>query len=178
MCRLLWAALIFCAGLAQAAPDSPPEFRARVQEAQWAGSGVMRFWGLEIYQAELWVTPGFKPDDYARHALALQLTYRRSFSAADIAKHSLQEMQRGRTMDRQLSQVWEEQLRTVLPDVRAGDRITGIHMPGQGASFWLNGQWRGDIRDTDFSERFFGIWLAASTSEPGLRQALLGKAPS
>ena len=42
----------------------------------------------------------------------------------------------------------------------------------------INGKAGKALRDRAFGERFFGIWLGNSTSEPALRQALLGrKAP-
>jgi hypothetical protein len=33
---------------------------------------------------------------------------------------------------------------------------------------------RGDIRDAEFARLFFGIWLSPRSSEPAMRQALLG----
>ena len=66
----------------------------------------------------------------------------------------------------------------VLPDVQKGDRVMGVHRPGVGAAFWMNGKPTGEIRDAEFARLFFGIWLAPTTSEPGLRTALLaGAAP-
>ena len=69
---------------------------------------------------------------------------------------------------------------TGSPWVRAdvgitGDRITGLHPPG-GVAFWHKERKLGDMGDTAFGSRFFGIWLADSTSEPGLRKALLARA--
>jgi len=42
--------------------------------------------------------------------------------------------------------------------------------------FFHNGALRSELRDTDFTRRFFGIWLSPQTSEPKLRQSLLGAA--
>jgi hypothetical protein len=42
------------------------------------------------------------------------------------------------------------------------------------ARFWLNGQPRGELRDAEFTRLFFGIWLSPRTSQPRLREALLG----
>ena len=58
--------------------------------------------------------------------------------------------------------------------MRAGDRITGVHLPGEGARFFVNGRLQGELRDADFARLFFGIWLSPRTSEPALREALLG----
>ncbi|MBM3363996.1 MAG: hypothetical protein FJY42_15350, partial [Betaproteobacteria bacterium] len=65
----------------------------------------------------------------------------------------------------------------VFPDIRAGDRLLGLHRPGVGASFWFNGRFRGEVRDPEFAQRFFGIWLSPQTSQPVLRRALLGQQP-
>jgi hypothetical protein len=42
--------------------------------------------------------------------------------------------------------------------------------------FFVNGRLGGELRDTEFARFFFGIWLSPQTSEPSLRQALLGQA--
>ncbi len=66
----------------------------------------------------------------------------------------------------------------VLPDVKKGDRVMGIHRPGVGAAFWVNSKATGEVRDAAFAKLFFGIWLAPATSEPALRSALLAGAGS
>jgi hypothetical protein len=53
-------------------------------------------------------------------------------------------------------------------------RRVGVQQPGTGARFHLNGRFLGEVRDGQFTALFFGIWLAPWTSEPGLREALLG----
>ena len=69
-------------------------------------------------------------------------------------------------------------MRAVFPDVKASDRLTGIHQPGVGAVFLFNGRAKGEIRDPAFAKAFFGIWLSAQSSEPRLRTALLARALS
>jgi hypothetical protein len=73
---------------------------------------------------------------------------------------------------------WLQQMETLFPNVKAGDRITGVNQPRMGAAFWLNGRGLGEVRDPDFAKRFFGIWLAPHTSQPQLRRALLAQAPT
>ena len=69
---------------------------------------------------------------------------------------------------------WLDAMMRLFPDVRAGDRITGVHRPGTGARFFVNGRLQGELPDADFARLFFGIWLSPRTSEPALREALLG----
>lgn len=63
----------------------------------------------------------------------------------------------------------------VFPDVRRGDRLTGVHLPGVGVRFLHNDQVVGEVRDTAFARIFMGIWLSPRTSEPQLRRQLLAE---
>ena len=161
-----------------AADGTRAEFKALVPQAQRLGQSRLTVWGFKIYDAQLWAAPGFNADRYARQPLALELTYLRAFEAADIAERSIQEMRRSAAISDAQAQQWRRDMQRVFPDVKVGDRIMGVHRPGMGASFWVNGQASGEILDTEFSELFFGIWLSPKTSEPAMRTALLkGAAP-
>lgn len=141
--------------------------------AHLAGSGTLRFLGMEVYQAKLWVQPGFTPRTWTHQSLALELRYARGFSARAIAGRSLEEMQRQQALTEAQTGHWQAQLAALLPDVAAGDRLVGLYQPGQGVRFLFNGQPRGQIDDPLFARLFFGIWLSPQTSEPTLRAALL-----
>ena len=138
-----------------------------------AGQGLLRFWGLEVYQASLWVGPGFRPESFASQPFALELEYRRAFKAGAIAERSIQEMRRLGTFSDSQAQRWQRALQAALPDVRPGDRIVGLHRPGLGARFEQGGRLLGEVADPEFARLFFAIWLSPATSEPTLREALL-----
>ena len=72
---------------------------------------------------------------------------------------------------------WGELLKKMLPDVDAGDFLTGVNVPQRGVRFYQNGKPIGSIEDREFAQAFFGIWLDPRTSEPALRKQLLGEAP-
>lgn len=138
-----------------------------------AGQGTLRFLGFEIYQARLWVSPGFRAEDYAALPLALELAYRRDFTAQAIAERSIEEMRRVGPFSQQQARRWQQALQAALPEVKAGDRLTGLYRPGAGAVFQMQGRTVGEVADPEFARLFFGIWLSPKTSEPRLRQALL-----
>jgi hypothetical protein len=163
-------------GTKLSAQEPPSELRATLPGAALAGQATMRVWGFDVYRASLWVPPGFSPADFAQHAFALELSYLRDFAGADIAKRSLSEMRRQGPIESAVEVRWEAQMRAVFPDVKAKERITGIHQPGVGAVFLGNGRPLGEIRDPAFAKAFFGIWLSPQTSEPRLRTALLARA--
>ncbi len=142
-----------------------------------AGQGRLTFFGLHVYDAVLWTGQGFRADAFGEQPFVLELQYAREFTAADIARRSLDEMRRHAAFDAARAEGWRMRLAAVLPDVRRGDRIAGLHRPGQGAAFFHNGRPVGDIADPEFARLFFSIWLGEATSEPALRQRLLAGSP-
>lgn len=169
---------------ASANPVAEPEARATpawvrqsLAGATLAGEGQMRFFGLRIYDARLWVTPGFQARSFGEHPLALELTYHRAFTGAAIAQRSVEEMQRQAALAPAQAERWQQRLAAVLLDVRPGDRLTGLYQPGQGMWLWRGSQALGAIDDAELARLFFGIWLSPRTSEPGLRSALLARSP-
>ena len=133
----------------------------------------LTYWGFEVYDARLWTQAGFDPARPHTHHFALELHYLRRLEGAAIARRSLDEMRRVGRFTESQGQVWLARMRELFPDVREGDRITGVHRAGEGAEFWFNGQRRGAIADPQFAELFFGIWLHPNTSVPELRERLL-----
>jgi hypothetical protein len=144
-----------------------------VPQPQAAGATRLKFLGLAIYDARLWVAPGFQAPNFAQYGLALELTYLRSLKGNLIAERSLKEMRRAGNVPLATEQRWLAAMQDAFPDVKEGDRITGIHLPTVGARFYFNGQLRATVKDVEFSQQFFGIWLATTTSEPRLRTELL-----
>ena len=163
--------------LAPAVPAITAE-PALLPGARLAGSARMRAWGFDIYQASLWVTPAFQASAYWQTPFALELSYLRTLEGAAIAQRSLDEMQRASSLPSAQASDGLAKMTRIFPNVNKGDTLTGLHTPEQGARFLVNGQPLGDIAQADFSRRFFGIWLGASTSAPGLRAALLRGVPS
>lgn len=154
--------------------QTPPELGGMLRGVSLLGRKSFTVFGFAVYDASLWVEPGFDPGNYSRHGFALDLLYQRDFTNADITRRSLDEMARQAPLIGERKQTWEAWLRSAFPDVRKGDHITGIHRPAAGAVFMTNGRQTGRIDDPEFARLFFGIWLSPETSEPALRRALLG----
>lgn len=146
-----------------------------MSDATKAGEGQMRFFGMLIYDARLWVGPRFEVSSFDAHSLALELTYHRAFTGMAIAQRSLEEINRQAPLSPTQAQYWQKILATLLPDVQPGDRLIGLHQPGKGMRLWRGTQVLGFVEDAELARRFFGIWLSSSTSEPRLRKALLGR---
>lgn len=152
----------------------PPELARTLPGATLIGEGRLRYLGLHVYDIRLWAPNAQAARMPESKPLALELEYARSLDGKAIAERSLKEMQGIDSVDAAQAERWLAQMQRIFPDVKAGDRITGVQQPGEAALFFVNGQARGEVRDADFTRLFFGIWLSPRTSQPRLREALLG----
>jgi hypothetical protein len=170
MFRRLFAALaMLCAvGAAAAAPAHIDEQLGG--HARLAGAGPYTWFGLRIYDAELWVgEQGYRPGA----PFVLELRYARKLDGARIARASFDEMAKigAGTVDQRLA--WLARMKEIFPDVKEGTRISGVNLAAGGARFYLDGKPLASVPDPDFARAFFAIWLDPATSAPGLRSALL-----
>jgi hypothetical protein len=154
----------------------PPEVVRDVPGATLLGRGKLRFFGVHVYDAALWSAQPVDAARADRAVVALELRYARPLRGNLIAERSIEEMRRVGDFDDDAGERWLEAMKRIFPDVLVGDRITGVHWPGVGARFHVNGRFVGEVADPTFARLFFGVWLSARTSQPQLRAALLGAA--
>lgn len=155
--------------LATPSTQSPlPEALRSADNWQRWGSGEFTWFGLRLYRATLWVAG----DDPAHAPHALYLVYSRDIPASRLVSTSLDEMRR---LGAQLADLarWEATLQRIFPDVRRGETITGVHVPGRGARFYHQSRHLGDVDDPEFAARFFAIWLDPRSRDGELRTSLL-----
>ncbi|TSE26422.1 hypothetical protein Tsedi_00720 [Tepidimonas sediminis] len=176
-----WLLLASCAASPLAAASTEPGGLGPtlLPGAAPVGRGTLRFLSLAVYHATLWAVPGWQPGQLGQAPLVLELHYLRSFRGRDIAQRSLEEMRRAGPIDPTDEARWLAAMQRLFPDVADGDHIAGLWDPAHGARFALARaggvpQPLGELAEPRFAERFFGIWLAPTTSQPALRAALLG----
>ena len=162
---------------APALADVPPHVERALGEARPAGSGRLTWFGLHVYDARLFVpATGFDARRYSEQPFALELTYARKLQGRAIAERSDAEIVKlGIGTEAQRAR-WRQAMLGLFPDVQAGQRLAGVHVPGQGTAFYLAGRPSGRIDDPAFGAAFFGIWLDARTPAPDLRASLLKQA--
>ncbi len=164
------------AATAAASARPPSAVVTALTEARLAGEGILRWFGLKIYEARLWIgAEGLEPARFASKPFALDLRYSRSLKGDSIARTSHEEIERLGFGDPGRRDAWLEAMRGIFPDVREGDRITGVNRPGRGVSFYRNDRSIGSIDDPEFAPAFFAIWLDPRTIAPGLREQLLAR---
>lgn len=135
------------------------------------GAGTYRWFGLKIYDAQLW-TRGARPD--FSEPLVLTLRYERPLKGAAIAERSIEEIGALSMGTPEKRRAWIHAMTRLFPDVVEGSTLAGLHLPGMGARFFHDGRLIGEIADPEFSRAFFSIWLDPGTSAPALRASLLG----
>jgi hypothetical protein len=170
MMRALLAAAAFAAALAQASPPLPVGLASELPMLKPLGEGRLRWFGLHVYDSSLWV-PG---DSWSfDRVFALDIRYAMNIRGRDLTKRSLEEMRRLGFSDPAKLRRWEEAMDRVFPDIRSGDRLVGVSIPGREARFYSQDRLLGTVPDPEFARAFFAIWLDEKTSEPGLRSRML-----
>ncbi|MEO8104614.1 MAG: chalcone isomerase family protein, partial [Betaproteobacteria bacterium] len=105
---------------------------------------------------------------------ALELVYDLSLSGRDIAERSVSEMRGQGYRDESKLKRWGDEMARIFPDIRPGDTLVGVSMPGKEARFYTRDKFIAAVPDPEFARAFFDIWLSDKTSAPGVRRKLLG----
>lgn len=160
-------------GNAAAAASAGP-----LDELVEVGSGEMRWFGMEIYDARLLNGSGRFVEVGVDGPMALEITYRRSIPRDRLVKTTEREWNR---LERELGlpepatvRDWLQQLTGIWPDVAPGDQIVAISEPGGATRFYGSAGFLGAIDDPAFGAAFLGIWLHPNTRAADLRDALIG----
>jgi hypothetical protein len=156
-----------------AAPPLSAAAKTGMPELKALGGGLLRVFGFQVYNVYLW-TPGGAAFDRSK-PYALDLQYLRTFTAKKLAERSIDEMRGQGIGDDTVYLKWLAEMERVFADVKEGDRLTGVVTPAKTAKFFFNGTYRGEVLDPAFADAFFGIWLNEKSSQPRMRNQLLGK---
>ena len=164
----LFALLLLATAPATAAPH---EIADTIHAAKPYGQGTVTFLFLKAYDATLWT-------DAAHWSMAscfaLTLHYDMGFSSDELVARTMKEMQRvAPGLDAAAQARYRAMLPRLFPEVKSGDTITALHMPGAPTRFFHNGAFVAASDDAAFAEPFFAIWLSPRTSDPALRAKLL-----
>lgn len=173
--RTLALAAAAVAAAAPAMAEGPPPLPARVRalapEIRVQGGGELTFFGISIYDGWYWSPVRAWPND---GPYALDLIYHRDLDGARIAQRSVDEIAKLGYGSQAERVRWGALMTHIFPDVRRGDRLTGVYTGGGAVKYFYNGKPIGDIAEPGFAQAFFGIWLDPRTSQTAFRQKLLG----
>jgi hypothetical protein len=142
------------------------------------GEGDMNYLFWTIYRAELFNNVPLLTGQQVTDAVddphqALRITYYKPISKQALIDATEDQWQL-LGFDQQAILPWLASLEQIWPDVEPGDRLTLLVLPAQRSEFYLADRLIGTIQDQAFGDAFLAIWLSEQTSEPRLREKLLG----
>lgn len=136
------------------------------------GQGEMTYLFWTLYQAELYAT-NQQADLNDQEEIALKLIYQKDISSKALVEATKDQWEHLDYQNEEITQ-WLKPLANLFPDVQKQDNLI-LKLDSQGRSqFYFNLEPIGEIQDTTFGPAFMAIWLSKNTSEPKLRQQLLG----
>jgi len=177
--RFAAAGLLALACHAALAAEPPAWIAAALPSARLAGEGGFTWFGLSIYDAQLWVgEQGYVAEQAGAAPFVLDLRYARSLNGRKIAEASVDQMEKVGAGTAAQRQAWLKTMSGIFPDVREGTHLAGLYLTGMpgGVRFYIDGKVLADIADPAFAQAFFAIWLSPDTSAKKLRAALLADA--
>ena len=164
-------ALALVAHAHAAAPPLPGSVQAAAPGLEVRGGGRLTFFGIAVYDGWYWSAEGGWP---AGGAYALDLVYHRDLDGGRIVQRSVDEIAKLGYGTPEQRAHWGALMTRIFPDVRKGDRLTGVHTDAGAVRYFFNGNPIGVIDEPGFARAFFGIWLDPNTSRADFRQKLLG----
>lgn len=127
------------------------------------------FW--DIYTSKLQTSTGRYPLQDNAQSLLYQIEYLADISSKDLIQRTVEQWQH-LGVPEETYQPFVPELAQLWPDIRDGDSLA-LLVRQQRSAFYFNGNYIGDIANTEFSGLFLDIWLSEKTSQPKLRQELL-----
>jgi hypothetical protein len=173
------ASIVLSAPLAAETPaafDIASRDLVRELELSFVGAGSLKWFGLNIYDAQLWASAGSLVNEPGADAVLLSIRYGRRLTADAISKRTEKEWRRmgiGTEDDRQ---AWIAELKRVLPDVAQDDVLSSVVLADGTTSFYRADELLGSVQGASFGQAFLSIWLDPRTSAKKLRTALLTRA--
>ncbi len=144
----------------------------QIPDAQMVATSRLTVFLFDVYDASFYTTDGKRQ---VTPPYALKLAYLRDIKGEKIADQSTEEIRNQGIVDEVTLADWHSQMRKIFPNVKKGDNITGIYKEAAECTFYKNDSLIGQINNKQFCGAFFDIWFGEKTSQPGLRNKLIGQ---
>ncbi len=129
------------------------------------------FW--DIYESTLYTSDGKLPfSSNACQQTLFEIRYLRDISKKELLENT-ESQWRYLNVEKATYSDYLTLLNDIWPDIQAGDQLS-LLTQGSVTVFYFNQQKIAEIENRLFGELFLRIWLDENTSEPKLRQQLLG----
>ncbi|WP_206484317.1 chalcone isomerase family protein [Thalassotalea sp. G2M2-11] len=168
----LVAVVIVCSFSAVAKPQLLPP--STLDIAKYTVIGQARFSVLfwDIYDSRLLSSTG-DYDTCENQDLVFEIQYLKDIKAGELLTRTVEQWQH-LSINQARYQAYLPKLAKLWPDIQQGDRLA-LLVSENASVFYFNNDYLGHIQGRDFGQLFLAIWLSPKSSQPELRQQLLGK---
>ncbi|MGJ8682511.1 chalcone isomerase family protein [Paraglaciecola sp.] len=128
------------------------------------------FW--DIYNSTLYTKTGRYSDINTSSPLVFEIEYLKDITAEDLIQRTIQQWQHLEYSETSY-QAFISPLRSIWPDIKSGDKLA-LLVQNEQSFFYFNNAQIGLVPGKEFSQMFLDIWLSPKTSQPKLRNELLG----
>ena len=128
------------------------------------------FW--DIYESKLFTSDGKLPLSNDCQYSMFEIQYLRDITKQELLDNTLSQWQHLAIKQAEYTS-YLAMLESIWPDIKSGDQLTLLNNATT-TVFYFNKEKVGEIESEQFADLFLRIWLDENTSEPKLRQQLLG----
>jgi len=136
------------------------------------GEGTLKVFFMEIYDLRL-ITDS--PTFSWQNKFKLDFIYTRDLKKESVIKSSIKELRRQSSVSESDMESWQGYLEQSIKPVQEGTHATVLWNPEGHIIFHYENSDPITIKDEGFARAFLNIWLGEETSQPKLRNQLLGK---
>jgi hypothetical protein len=128
------------------------------------------FW--DIYKSKLKTTAGQYPLCTKLGSILYEINYLMDISTNELIERTIEQWQH-LGVKAEIYGVYLSELERIWPNINDGDTLSLFVHKGR-STFYFNEEFVGVIDAPEFGQLFLDIWLSESTSQPVLRDELLG----
>ena len=154
------------------AAEIPPIVKKNLQTPFLIGASSLHFLGFKVYDIALWSED--KNFSYEKK-FAIFIRYNMNFSKEDLAKKSIEEIEKLHVLSEEERKNYLVQLTKIFSSVKKGDKKMAMFFPDKGVEMFYNGKLNGKIADPKLARLFVDIWLDEKGSYPKVTREVLGK---
>lgn len=133
---------------------------------------------VDVYVAGLYLeTPSSDPAEIiqSNQTKLLLLEFVRDVDRGDIVEAWSKGFEANATVPLSTLRPHIDQLNRWMVDMKDGQTLAFVYVPGQGVGVDVDGERKGMIESEDFARSLFAIWLGRKPPNSGLKTGLLGK---
>ncbi len=142
-------------------------------ELKVVGNAIFSVLFWDLYKSELSTSSGKYPQSSKHDNLIYKIDYLKDVTAVDLVDYTIEQWQHLTVSEQQYTD-YLPQLKAIWPNIKAGDSLALV-VKNNSSAFYHNGELLGAMDGENFAPLFLDIWLSKETSEPKLREQLLGR---